>query len=369
MITFRLRLSPTLSLYFARHFLIAFAIVLGALSVLGFVLDAVELLRRASGRTDATFDVVMSMALLRQPVIDQQLLPFIALFGSMLALSRLNRANELTVTRAAGISVWQFLAPALILAFLIGSFTVTVINPIGSAMLSRFEQLEARFLRGRTSLLAVSGSGLWLRESDGQDQIVVHALRVSQNGLELAEAILFFYEGADRFVRRIDASRAYLRDGFWELEDALISSPNQASVFTPRIDVPTTLTIGRIQDSFAAPETLSFWALPGFIDDLEKAGFSATRHRLHFQSLLAMPILLCAMVLIAATFSMRLTRRGGTGAMMASGVAAGFVLYAFTDLVKALGLSGNLPVTLAAWAPASIGIMLGLSGLFHLEDG
>ena len=78
----------------------------------------------------------------------------------------------------------------------------------------------------------------------------------------------------------------------------------------PDYRIDTELTLDRIQESFASPETMSFWDLPEFIETLEAAGFSARKHRLHWHSILAGPLLLCAMVLIAATFSLRLTRRG-----------------------------------------------------------
>ena len=129
------------------------------------------------------------------------------------------------------------------------------------------------------------------------------------------------------------------------------------------------MTISQIQESFAPPETMSFWDLPGFIETLEAAGFSAVKHRIHWQSILATPMLLCAMVLIAATFSLRLTRRGGTGLLVLGGMFAGFLLFFLTDVVLALGMSGSIPVILAAWAPAGVFTLLGLAMLLHLEDG
>ena len=114
---------------------------------------------------------------------------------------------------------------------------------------------------------------------------------------------------------------------------------------------------------------MSFWVLPRFIETLENAGFSALKHRIHWHSLLAGPLMFCAMVLIAATFSLRLTRRGGTGLLVAGGLLAGFLLYFLTDVVLALGLSGSIPPILAAWTPASVTALLGLAMLFHLEDG
>lgn len=364
-----MRMSLTMALYFGRQYAAAIFSVFVVLVLLAYSFDTIELLRRASGRAEIELQTVIGMSLLRLPNLSMKLLPFAALFGGMLALARLTRSQELTVARAAGVSVWQFLAPAISLAVLIGVFVITIFNPLSAAMLSRYEAIEAKTLRGRASMLAVSTTGLWLREADATGQIVVHALRVAQQGVELRDVILFYFEGTDRFVKRVDASEAYLRDGYWELRDAVTSHPGQAGTFDAELRLPTSLTFDRIQESFASPSTVSFWQLPAFIVAMENAGFSAARHRLHYQTLLAVPLLLCAMLLIAASFSLRLTRRGGIGLMLGLGVGVGFLLYFVIELVQPFGLNGTLPVALAAWAPTGICLMLGGSLLFHLEDG
>jgi len=180
---------------------------------------------------------------------------------------------------------------------------------------------------------------------------------------------IFQFEEDDRFVRRIDADSARLEEGYWAIEKAVMTAPDEPARFHDRFRLPTSLTLAQIQDSFAAPETLSFWALPAFIEVLERSGFSAIKHRIHFYSLLAGPLLLAAMVIIAASFSLRLTRRGGTGLLIVAGVLTGFVLYFLSDLVLALGLSGKIPPLLAAWTPAGISALAGIALLFHLEDG
>ncbi len=122
-------------------------------------------------------------------------------------------------------------------------------------------------------------------------------------------------------------------------------------------------------DSFAPPETISFWNLPGFIELLENAGFSATHHKLQLHRLLAMPILFAAIILLAVSFSLRPQRRGRVGLVIFGGAFTGFLLYFLSNFVFALGLSGKIPVVLAAWAPAGITLMLGIAVLLHLEDG
>jgi len=80
-------------------------------------------------------------------------------------------------------------------------------------------------------------------------------------------------------------------------------------------------------------------------------------------------MLLAAMVLIAAVFSLRLTRRGGTVLLIGAGVLASFLLFLLTNVIQALGLGSNVPVILAAWTPAGVSLMAGLAMLLHLEDG
>jgi lipopolysaccharide export system permease protein len=114
---------------------------------------------------------------------------------------------------------------------------------------------------------------------------------------------------------------------------------------------------------------MSFWELPGFIQLLESSGFSAQRHRLYFNALLSRPFLFTAMVLIAATFSLRMQRRGGTTLMIAGGIVSGLLLYLLSNMVFALGLASTIPVALAAWTPPGVSWLLGASMLLHLEDG
>ena len=364
-----MQLSFTLSLYLGKQFLIG--IGLACLLVVGivFLVDVVELLRRASGE-EMGFEIIIAMAGLKLPSMVQKTLPFAVLFGGIFTFARLTRTHELVVARAAGVSVWQFLFPALIIAIILGSLMVTVFNPLSALLASQHEWLESKHFRKNPNLLAVSSGGLWLRQADQDVLSVIHAERAVDQGIDLRNVIIFLYDkNGENFVERIDAKVARLESPFWIFSDVLISKPNESSKEIKTYKLKTTLTIEQIQDSFASPETLSFWALPGFIKILRNAGFAAIKHRVHWHSILSFPLFLCAMVLIAATFSLRLTARVGISILVTGGVLAGFLLYVISDIVLALGLSAKIPPVLAAWTPAGISTLIGLSLLFHLEDG
>ena len=368
---FTVRMSTTLSVYVGRHFLMAVLLLLVLILLLVFMIDIIELLRRAAAKPNITVNTVINMALLKLPYMSQKILPFAVLFGGMLCFWQLTRSNELVVTRGSGVSVWQFLFPAISLAILLGTFQISIVNPLASTTLSRFKQLEALHYRGSHSLLTVSGSGIWLRQANQDGQSVLHAKSYvqNQNEVELHDVTVFTYIGKDNFRNRLRAYSAKLINGFWHFKDTWIYEAEKTPINKTEHWLATDLTRDKIQDSFAPPETMSFWDLPTFIKTLEKAGFSAVRHRLHWHSLLAAPLLMSAMVLIGAAFTLRHSKRGATTYVIAGGVITGFTLYIFSDVLIALGLSDTVPAPLAAWSPPSVALLLGLATLLHLEDG
>jgi lipopolysaccharide export system permease protein len=364
------QLARTLSTYIARQFFLWFCGVFAAMAVVTFLLDYIELIRRGGVKAQATLALLFEMAILQLPQTAQEVLPFAILFGTMLAFWRLTRNNELVVARAAGISVWQFLAPAVLTALLVGIFAVTVFNPIASLSEAAYEKLDARILRQSSDAPSLSSAGLWLRQSDAAgNQVIIHADKLASPNLRLDDVTLFYFDGLGRFTSRVDAHTARLADGAWLIEDGIRWSPDQPPQPFATLRLQTQLTPRKIEESFASPDTMSFWELPGFIALLEQSGFPAQRHRLHFDVLLARPFLYCAMVLVAAIFSLRMQRRGGVRLMIVGGVASGFALYVLSDIVFALGLSAKVPVALAAWTPTGVSLIFGASMLLHMEDG
>ena len=368
-------MPATLSLYIARVFTLAVLGMVAGLSALVSLFDFIELLRRSATRPDAGLGLVVQIAALRLPWIAMEILPFAVLMGGILAFWRLTRSSELVVARAAGISAWQFLAAPVMCALAVGGFATAVVSPVSAVMRARAEALDNTYLRSGGGPLSLAGGQLWLRQADRaidpRGVAILHAGDVKLVGLSLQarDVSVFRLNDNDQLLERIEASSAQLAAGAWQLRNARTLTAGQLPHPAGEINLPTDLTVQRVQESFASPDTLSVWALPGFIGLLERSGFSAVRHRLYFQELLALPLLAGTMCLLSAGFSMRSARRGGVAQMLGSGVAAGFALFVVTKVTAEFGQSGALPVTLAAWAPTAAGLLLSLTLLLHLEDG
>jgi lipopolysaccharide export system permease protein len=367
--------SLTLSRYFSRQFFSAVVVMLASLSGLVALFDFLELLRRAASRPNVSFGLVSEIAALKLPWESMQILPFAVLFGGILSFWRLTRSSELIVTRAAGLSAWQFLAAPLAVAAALGFIAIALISPLAAVTLKQAQFLDSLYLQTNAGSLTLAGGQLWVRQADHEldpnGVAIFHALNVSRRGktLQALNMSVFRLSADDQLLQRIEAQSSELVAHEWVLKQARTIRPGQLPDAPRTIIMPTDLTVQRIEESFASPDTLSFWELPGFIALMERSGFMALRHRLHFQTLLALPVLAATMTLVAAGFSMRPARKGGVAQMIGSGVSAGFALFLVSKIAEEFGNTGTLPVMLAAWAPSLSGLMLAITLLLHLEDG
>lgn len=375
-----MNVTVTLSRYLARTYFINVLILLFALLGVIYLFDTVELIRRASKAEVVPLSLVLQMGLLKLPDVGQLLFPFAVLFSAMFTYWQLNRRSELIVLRSAGFSVWQFLAPVLTVALVIGLFQVAVINPIGSLLVEKYERLEGRYLDNEDSEIALLSEGLWLRQStDGrilddqedveQGYVIVHASNVQPGSWVLQNVMVFYFGQSDSFLLRMDARQAHLEEGEWVFEAATIHRQGSEPIKRERVVLPTSLSVQDIEESFSSPRTISFWALPGHIQTLEQTGFDASRLRVYYHSLLSRPLFFISMVLLAAVVSMRPPRFGGALGLFVSGVMIGFVVFFLSSYLQALGASQQIPPALAAWSPSIVCFLLGLTAIMNLEDG
>ena len=381
-----MKITSTLSTYLAKRYVINLCVLLSALLAVIYLFDTVELIRRAGNRENVSLLLVLQMGLFKLPEVGQTLFPFGVLFSAMFTFWQLTRRYELIVVRASGFSIWQFLTPIIAVGILFGVLQMTVINPVGAVLISKFEDLERNYLNNQKNQIAVFKAGLWLKQeimieseqnapegktSNGliDGYAILHAAKIKHPEWILNNVTILYFTEENDFLQRVDAKTARLGDNQWNLEEAIIHKPTGASIKKERYMLPTTLTAQEIEESFSSPESMSFWKLPAYIQTLESTGFDATRLKVFYQSLLSQPLMFCAMILLAATVSMRPPRSKGTFTMIATGVFIGFIIFFASSFLQALGATQQIPVILAAWSPALISFLLGLSVIMNVEDG
>lgn len=362
-------IGRTLALYFAGRF----AKMVMAMFVFFFVMIATisyfELVWEILREDKVDVWTRTAVALLRVPVISEHAFPFAALFGSIAAFVTANRRLEVVVARAAGISAWQFLLPATVVGLLIGILAVTVYNPLAVMAHHYAGTLDATLHSQSQTAFTTRSGPVWLRQAGGDRESIIGAGESYNNGLGLTAVTAMVFDRQGRFIERVDAGTAEYTQNEWILNNATVTAPGKNPVRVETYRLPTLLDPDSVRQTFGNIDGISFWQLPGMIDIADRAGISSDRYRLRYNSLLAMPVLLVAMVLVAAIVSLRFSRSKELGYMILAGIGVGFVLYVVTKIARDLGGAGIVPAPLAAWSPTIVAILIGTTVLLHLEDG
>jgi lipopolysaccharide export system permease protein len=212
-------------------------------------------------------------------------------------------------------------------------------------------------------------AGFWINQVTADGQVIINAARSEQQGVRLTGLTLFRFDPENHFKERIEAREATLEEGRWRFTSVRRYSLDAPPVEQDSLFLPTSLTPTQVRNSFSTPETVSFWQLPSYIRSSESSGFATAGYRLQYHKLLAQPFLLAAMVMLAASVSLRFFRFGGVQKMVLSGVGAGFLLYVLSKVTEDLSKAELMHPIAAAWLPVFVGGLTGFLALLYQEDG
>lgn len=361
-------LSP-LMYYFTRHAFLYFSTVLSILCLIASLSELVEYNKQIPNLVNNSFYICLKMTLYKLPLNIQNLLPYSFYFGAMMSLLKLSKNSELTIARASGLNIWYCCLPHIILAFLIGIFSITVFSSITAVTQKKLAQLESEYLNKYNNNLQLSGGGFWLYQKEEDKTAIIHADRIDPKNMTLNNVIIFKYGKDNEFIERIDGKTTKLEDGYWKIDKGIKTDNNLITSNFIELQLPTKLTSSQIKESFAKPETISFWDTLKFIEIIDEAGFNSRKHVIYFHKMISSPIFFIGMVLLGAVFCVKPLGRHGTGKRLFIAIIIAFVIFFLNDVIAALGQGSQAPELLAAWLPAFVPILLSTSLLLYLEDG
>lgn len=358
-----------LETYILRGCVTMFGTAVAIVACLILLINYVEISRSVVGNTDLSGISVLVLLLEKSPSVILILLPFAFLFGSILAFVNLNRHSELIAMRAAGVSAWRFILPAMTLAFLFGIVTVTVLNPIASHLSDEYDSVT-----NPVSAASLASRAFYLRQGDGNQQTIIRAQSQNPNMPSKLTGVTFWIydvdaKGVPQFIERFDAANAQLVQGNWLLHNAREYTLDKPVQLYDTLTLPTNLDPAKAFKVYTNTASVPFWQLPGLIARNRAAGASTALYVLKLHELLSTPVMFAAMTALGAAFSLRLMRLGGMTQLVISGVSLGFVIFFVNQLFSSMGKAGVIPVSLAGWSPSILALLAAMTLLVYTEDG
>lgn len=371
-----------LSAYVARRFARFFIMISLIFVAILFLIEMVEQIRRFAD-DGVALGGAAGLAALNITASFYSILPLLTVLAGIALFLSLSRSSELIAIRASGRSGMRIVTSAAVTAVIFGVLSVAILNPLVAATTKKYDAMVAQIESHGGDTIGLGESEVWLRQGlrytdpSGRDltgQVVIRAARASPDATTLYDATFMLFTPESGVTGRAEARQARLSDGMWHLSDVKLwpldsENPESQAQSVPTFEVPTELTAERIRDGFGQPDAVPFWQLPGYIDGLERAGFSAQRHKVWLQMELARPLLMAAMVVIAAVFTMRHMRGRQMGVLVLGAFACGIGLFFLRNMAQVLGDNGDIPPSLAGWAPPLVAVLFAIGALLQLEDG
>jgi len=326
-------------------------IILGLALLFAFIDELGDLNKGDYGLPQALWYI-----LLTAPRRAYEMLPMAALIGCLIGLGTLASNSELTIMRAAGVSigriVWAVMKPMLVLmmaGILIGEYV--------APMTENQAQADRALAQGGGAAQS-SRHGMWHR----QGQEYVHINAVQPNGVLLG-VTRYRFDDERRMLSASFARRAEFREGQWTLRNVkttYLHDDRSEVIAQPEERWDIELNPELLGTLVMEPEALSVTGLWQYIHYLSEQGLNNARYWLAFWNKLLQPLVTGALVLMAISFIFGPLRSVTLGQRVFTGVLVGFVFRIAQDLLGPSSLVFGFSPLLAVLVPAGICALAGV---------
>ena len=340
----------TVDLYVGRSVTVTVVVVLVCFVTLTASFALVEEIREeeaAYGFADA-----FSYVLHTVPRRVYELVPFVVFLGVLISLGVLSGNSELTVLRAAGMSLWRLYAPLAAVVVLASGAAFVIGEYVAPRLEARGELLRAQAVHdSQTVYLA----GYWYRE--GPLYTHVEGLGGEDRALGVTQ---FELDGERRLreLRRAEYATHDGADGAWRLHNVhatrLLAERTETAHFD---ELPWSAAADlRLLAARALvdPRKLSLADLVFQVRYMEREGQNAGRYRLAFWSKVLQPLATLGLALVAVGCVVGPLRETGMGTRIAAGIVAGLFFKYLQDLLAPASLVFGIPAWLAVAIPIAV---------------
>ena len=330
--------------------ILAVLMVILGLALLFAFIDELNDVEANYGLMDA-----FSYVLLTTPQRIFELLPMSALIGCLVGLGALASNSELTIMRAAGVSVgrivWAVMKPMLVL-MLAGLLISEYVAPVTEAT----AQSNRAIAQGGGDAQSAK-RGLWHRE--GNEFLHINAVQPDGNLLGVTR---YQFDAEQRLLFSSFAKRATFADEKWSLEDVSTTrfKEDRTEVSTQATE-PWSIQLSQklLSTAVLDPQSLSITGLWDYIHYLSAQELNNGPYWLAFWTKVLKPVVTMALVLMAISFIFGPLRSVTLGLRVFTGVLIGFTFQIIQDLLGPSSLVFGFSPLLAVLAPTAVCMLIG----------
>lgn len=357
-------LVSTFDRYLLSQCLLYFVLVVVAVSAIYVVVnltDDIDDIRKHA----VPLAVVATHYLFMLPQILHDTLPIAFLIAFLGTAAVLERANETTALKAAGVPLTRIAMPLLLSALLL-AVGLYVLDDSVVQRSNRALQRTNDIIKGRSGAMAFRATDRpWVFLPDGRT--LVNFLQFDPDRLALLRPAVYVFDEELNLRARYSADRAVFVDGTWLAEGGwsrtfpLVAdqTPDYVRHMQP-VNLPFYVPPGYFGREYRKPSQMSFSELRTYVASLQAAGYRVDRQLVQLHLKIAYPTSIAILVWLALPYAFRMGRHG-TVMGIALALVLGAAYFAATALITKFGETSLLPPVLAAWTPTVVFALLAVN--------
>ena len=353
--------------YLAKEFLKVLLNMSLVFLCLGFILNLLEEMNFFKD-FDVSIKLPILLSLFFVPNLLYNMFPFVVLLSGIWFFLKIKKTDEIIALKISGLSNISVLVIPGILALIIGIFFVTLINPITSTLVKKYETIKGSYEKDQDYLAAITVNGIWIKEKRLGVNNIIKSTKLEKNNL--LEVTIYQFDDDNNFTKRIDAKSADITSQEWIIKNARIID-REGKIISDNIDkisYKSVYDIKKIKSLYSNLDTISFWQLNDEIVLLEKRGYSSREMRAKFQESLAFPCFLLSMILLSGVFTLGIGFKESNWNYVFISIITSVLVFYFNRFSAALGKTDKLPVEISVWIPIVIIFIFSAVGLIHANQ-
>ena len=279
-----------------------------------------------------------------------ELMPIAALIGSLLGLGSLANGSELTVARAAGVSIGRIALSVFMAGVLLVGIEVLLGEIIAPPMQQAARQQKAF---DRFNNASLGGGAAWVRDGN-----LILNVQQSQNGMRLGGMLVFELTDDHHLVAVGRAARAVPSgQRSWQLHGYAETrfEGDQVSASAQGVRSLESNVSGQfLRLAMAEPRELATGALYSLIRYYQSNQLDPKPYLFAFWSRIARTAAIAFAVLLAMPFVMGPLRSSASGARVLIGLLLGLGFFFLQRLIESGTVVFNLDPVLLAWLPTAL---------------
>lgn len=331
------------------HFFIALTVLLTLFTFFAFMDEVGDIGQGNYGTWQA-----IQYVLLTVPKLASQLFPVAALIGSTIGLGMLASNSELTVMRAAGVSLQRIVWSVMRVGLLIVVASLLISEGIAPMAEERAQTLRSV---AKSDKLDLGSNGFWARDGDSYVNV-----RNFLPGKRLGGVTIYRFDGEQQLTRMLFAQSAVYQQGHWVLENVLSSTVSFDGVTAQNIDAEpwdTRLSPDLLSVVTVKPNTLSIVGLYDYVSYLRENGLDAALYEQALWGKIVSPLVTGVMVFLAIPFVFGPLRSVSIGHRILVGTLVGIGFHLLNQMFGYLGLVVGITPAFTALFPLALALGTG----------